>query len=330
VYSSFVKIGLKLANISHLPLVEGVGRLAVVAENSGFDSVWVADHVVIPQEFSLDEEHKRGGAVATKQHADPFISLAYVAGITSRVELGTAVMVLPLRNPVVTAKMISTLDVLSGGRVVIAAGVGWLEAEFEALDTPPYAKRGAVADEWIRIFRACWNDPSPSFEGEHYRFKPLNFSPKPLRQVPILIGGNSLPALRRAGRLGDGWHGTRAALNEIPKAIQVVKDSAETAGRDPSKLSFGLGVEIDIIDRGATSSATGLYSPDAALVGTAEEISDKIATIEEAGIQHLELRFRPFRDFANTTLNPALEMIEQFVTEIMPRFKPAQQHTRSR
>lgn len=317
-----MKFGLKLANIGRLPLTDGVGRLALAAEELGFDTAWVSDHVVVPKKYAVDEDHKHGGtALPTKHHGEAFVSLSYVAGLTTRIELGTAAIVLPLRNPVLAAKMAATLDALSGGRVVIGAGAGWLEAEFETLRAPAFSKRGKVADEWIRIFRKCWDEADPEFDGDNYHFGPLHFSPRPVRRIPILVGGNSLPALRRAGRLGDGWHGSRVAMKDVSDAIRVVKEAARDAGRDPSTLRFGLGIEIDIVDKDARRTTSGLYSPDHALVGTSPQIIQEIEAIEAMGIQHLELRFRPLRDEANTSVAPTLEMIQRFAAEIMPSFR---------
>lgn len=313
-----MKFGLKLGNVDRLPLAEGVGRLAVEAEQCGFDSVWVADHIVVPRQYALDAEHALADAIATGQHGDALISLAYVAGQTKRVLLGTAVMVLPLRNPLAAAKMLATLDVLSGGRVVLGAGVGWLESEFAALRAPDFTQRGKVADEWIRILRTCWTEPFPAFEGEYYSFPPLHFSPQPAKPIPIWIGGNSAPALRRAGTLGDGWHGSRVGVAELPALIAKVRQAAEAAGRDPHGLSFALGMEIDIVE-GAERNAAGLLAPERGLIGTPGEIVERIQALEAAGIQHLELRFRPMRDTKITTIEPTLDMLRRFASEVMPK-----------
>lgn len=312
--------GVHLAH-EKLPLQDGIGRMAVAAEEYGFDAVWVSDRVVVPRDFSLDAEHAALSRLADRQDADPMVALAYVAGQTKRVSLGTSVMVLPLRNPLVTAKMLATLDVLSGGRVILGAGIGWVPEEFKALAAPDYAQRGQVAEEWIRILRACWLDGHPAYDGDHYQFKPVYFSPRPVRPIPIWIGGNSPPALRRAGRLGDGWLGSRVALADIPLALARVKEAAEAAGRDPAKLTFAAGLEVDIVDPGAKCNERGLVGPpERGLIGTVEEIGLRAKALEAAGIQHLELRFRTAQDQSIGSIEPTLEVMHRFAEEVMCQF----------
>ncbi len=314
--------GIKLANCERLPLADGVGRMAVAAEQLGYDSVWVADHVVIPNDLTIDEAHKAANEFTQKQNADALISLAYVAGMTKRVRLGTAVMVLPLRNPLLAAKMLATLDVLSGGRAILGTGVGWLAEEFERLQAPDYKKRGKVTDEWINIMRACWTGKNPSFKGEHYSFGPIHFSPQPAKPIPIWVGGNSDAALRRAGTLGDGWLGTRVGPADLPPAIVKVKQAAEAAGRDPGKLVFAVGLEADILAPGAAKPSAGLFAPpEKGLIGTVAEITDRVGKLKDAGMHCIELRFRTARDENITTLAPTLEAMQQFAEEVMPGFR---------
>ena len=320
-----MEFGIKLANCERLPLRDGVGRMAVAAERWGYDSVWVADHVVIPSDLTLDEEHKAAIELISKQNADALISLAYVAGMTERVRLGTSVMVLPLRNPVLAAKMLASLDALSGGRAILGTGVGWLAEEFERLDAPQYKLRGRITDEWIGIMRACWTQKNPSWQGEHYSFGPVHFSPQPAKPIPIWVGGNSAAALRRAGTLGDGWLGSRVGPADLPAAIASIKEAALAAGRDAGRLTFAVGLEIDILGKGTPKPQAGLLAPpERGLIGTIAEIGERVGALQEAGIQHLELRFRTARDHSITTLEPTLEGMQQFAEQIMPRFKRPQ------
>ena len=314
--------GIKLANCERLPLRDGVGRMAVAAEQYGYDSVWVADHIVIPNDITLDEEHKAVIELAQKQNADALISLAFVAGQTRRVRLGTSVMVLPLRNPVLAAKMLASLDALSGGRVILGTGIGWMAEEFGALGAPAYKQRGRITDEWIRIMRACWTQKNPAYKGDHYSFSPVHFSPQPEKPIPIWVGGNSPAALRRAGTLGDGWLGSRVGPADIPPAIAAIRQAAEAAGRDPAKLTMALGLEADILEQGAAKPQAGLFAPpERGLIGTIAEITDRVGVLKEAGIQHLELRFRTARDEKITTLEPTLECMQQFAETVMPKFR---------
>lgn len=316
-----MEFGVHLAH-EKLPLEDGTGRMAVAAEQYGFDAVWVSDRIVTPLDFSLDAEHAALSRLADRQDADPLISLAYVAGQTKRLKLGTSVLVLPLRNPLLTAKMVATLDVLSAGRVILGAGIGWLPEEFQTVQAPDYAQRGHVTDEWIRIMRTCWSAARPAYEGRHYQFKPVHFSPQPARPLPIWIGGNSPPALRRVGRLGDGWLGTRVTLADVPPSIARIKEAAEAAGRDPAQLTYAVALEVDIVDAGAERNQRGLVgSIERGLIGTVEEICARVDALEAAGLQHLELRFRTAQDQTITSIEPTLEIMHRFADEVISQFK---------
>ncbi len=192
-----MKIGLSLLNNwgfdDPRPLVD----LAVRAEELGIDSVWVHDHV-----FNVGHVFDRIGG---KPYYEPLTLLSFVAARTQRVRLGTSVLVLPYHNAVRLAKTAATLDVLSGGRLIMGVGVGLIEKEMRAMGSP-YAERGAFADESIAVMRALWSQDDPKFAGKYYQFDGMKFSPKPRQTpIPIVIGGVSRAAIRRAARLGDGW-----------------------------------------------------------------------------------------------------------------------------
>ena len=174
---------------------------------------------------------------------EALVTLGYIAAVTECVGLGTEVLVLPQRQPVLTAKQFSTLDTLSGGRVRVGVGVGWQESEYEALGMD-FSSRGAAMDEAIALMQACWTEPSVDFEGEHFVSKAMAMEPKPPqstddgRSIPIWIGGTSKAALRRAGRVGAGWMGSGVLGDAAVSAIATIKQEAEAAGRDPSELEF--------------------------------------------------------------------------------------------
>src|SRR5438552_4567518 len=178
-------------------------------EALGFHSTVIADHVVFPvaiaskYPYTVSGEFPGGGDAL-----EQLTLMSFVAAKSTRLRLITSVMILPHRNPVLTAKMLATIDVLSRGRVTVGIGVGWLREEFEALGAADFDRRGAVSDEYIRIFKTLWTQSPASFEGEFYRFAPLKCEPQPLQKPhpPIWIGGHSPAALRRVARLGDGWH----------------------------------------------------------------------------------------------------------------------------
>ncbi len=189
---------------------EALRSLAQRAEDLGYDSVWVSDHIILPRQVGSFYPYAADG-VATfrpdEPYYEPLAALNFLAGCTQRVRLGTHVLILPYRNPVLTAKMLATLDVLSGGRVILGAGVGWMEEEFLALGLDTYHQRGAVTDEYIELYKELWTKDEPVFEGKYYQLSGSGFQPKPVQSPhpPIWIGGHTGPAIRRAAKYGDGW-----------------------------------------------------------------------------------------------------------------------------
>ena len=222
-------------------------------------------------------------------------------------------MIVPHRNPLLAAKMIATIDVLSRGRVTIGAGVGWMREEFEALGAADFDRRGAVSDEYIRIFKTLWTQSPASFEGEFYRFAPLKCEPQPLQKPhpPIWIGGHSTPALRRAARYGDGWHpvGANPAVPLSPAELRPSLDQlfrmTEAEGRNPSALTISF--KAPVYDPSVTT-LTG--SDRRRFSGTPQQIADDIGAYEKAGVSELVFDFRSER------LDDALERMERFARTI--------------
>jgi probable F420-dependent oxidoreductase len=307
-----VKLGVQLPNLGILEGRDAFVRTARAAEELGYDSVWTGDHVVLPVESASPYPYHRGGAYSPDPLIayDALIALAVVAGCTERVELGTGVLVLPQRNPLLTAKQLASLDSLSNGRVIFGAGAGWFAEEFVALGAPDFELRGEVLEEWVAILRRCWTEDEPRFEGRHYRFDPVHFQPRPARPIPILIGGNSAAALRRAGRIGDGWFGTAVTLDEAGPSIAAVRRSAELAGRDPDRLTLGCGFTVNLTFDERDHARH--------LMGTPAQVAERIHALAEVGFDHIELRFAPMRDPAGSPLERALEMIEAFAAEVAP------------
>jgi probable F420-dependent oxidoreductase len=221
--------------------------LAREGERLGFHSAMIADHVVFPVKsesaypYTLDRKHPSGGDAL-----ETFSILGVVAGATERLRLVTSVLVLPYRNPVLTAKMVASLDVLSGGRVTLGVGVGWLKEEFETLASPDFERRGALTDEWIAIFKALWTRSPTSFEGKFYSFAEVRAEPFPLQKPhpPVWVGGHSPAALRRTARHGDGWHpvGAIAASplppQEMVKHLDTLRRLTEAEKRDFAALTI--------------------------------------------------------------------------------------------
>lgn len=206
-----------------------------------YDSLWVSDHVVIPWRIASRYPYNASGDFPlppTGDFLEPLTALALVAGVTDRIALGTSVLVLPHRHPVLAAKMLATLDHLAPGRVICGAGVGWMREEIELLGAP-YARRGAWSDEAIRVMRACWTEERAAFTGEFFRFEPVGCRPRPARgTIPIWIGGHTERAFRRVVELGDGWHAAFPTHADLGHALSRLRDACAKAGRDPATLTI--------------------------------------------------------------------------------------------
>jgi probable F420-dependent oxidoreductase len=271
-----LRIGAKLPNSGALSLDPGVPDLALTLERAGFDSLWVSDHVVLPREMRSRYPFAADGRAtwATETpYLDALMALALAAAVTERASLGVAVLVLPLRHPVATAKQLATLDVASGGRLSLGVGAGWLEEEFTALGVP-FASRGSRLEEWMALLRSCWTGTPGAFEGRHYTLPAdVLCLPAPAHHVPLLVGGHSKPALRRAGALGDGWLGQQAlgALDpgEIRAARASAGEAARAAGRDGD-----LTVVLRIVETTGCSAELAPQLPALAEAGGDEIIVD--------------------------------------------------------
>jgi probable F420-dependent oxidoreductase len=206
--------------------------------------VFAVEHVVFPDNYASVYPYAPGGRLPGGPSAklpDPLIWLTWVAAATTRLRFMTAVMILPQRNPLVLAKEVATLDYLSGGRIELGIGVGWLKEEFEALGIP-FERRGKRADEYVAAMRALWASDGASFAGEFVKFDKVSCNPKPVaKSVPIVVGGHSEAAARRAGRLGDGFFPSIGAQVDTMPLLDVVRRSAEQAGRDPAMVELILG-----------------------------------------------------------------------------------------
>lgn len=275
----------------------------------------IADHIVFPvtcesdYPYTLDRKHPGGGDAL-----ETFSILGVVAGATEKLRLVTSVLVLPYRNPVLTAKMVASLDVLSNGRVTLGVGVGWLKEEFEALSTPDFDKRGAVTDEWLAIFKNLWTNSPASFEGKFYRYKNIRSEPFPLQEPhpPIWVGGHSPAALRRTAKHGDGWHpvGAIAASPLPPDEMRVHLDTlkrlCEAEKRDFGKIEISYKAPLydtAVPDRGDNRKSFS---------GAPEQIADDIRTFAKIGVH--ELIF----DFRGSSIVESVERLQKFAAQVMP------------
>jgi probable F420-dependent oxidoreductase len=212
-------------------------RLVRRAETLGYRTAWTFQRLLVPAE---PEPDPRSGMEVYRSVLDPVVSLAHLAGRTDRIRLGVAVLNMPFASPALLAKQLTTLDILSSGRLDVGLGVGWSRVEFAASGVP-MERRGARAEEFLRVLRALWTDDLVEFDGEFYRIPPARAEPKPLPrpQPPVLLGGAAEPALRRAGRVADGWISAGSAdLRHLDRPIAVVRQAAVHAGRDPDALRF--------------------------------------------------------------------------------------------
>ena len=240
-----MEIGLALPQTGPDATRAHIGAFARTAEESGYASLWVSDHVVFPREFRSRYPYSADGKLPQRFQSDanllePLTLLTYVAGITERVQIGTAVMVLPMREPVFHAKVIASIDHLAGGRFIFGVGVGWCREEFEVLSAS-FERRGARIEEQLALMRALWGGDWVEHHGEFYEVDGWISRPAPATPIPVWLGGAAPAALRRAGRLGDGWLAGNYRLPTFEDDVIAVKRAAEEAGRDPESLTFAMG-----------------------------------------------------------------------------------------
>ena len=293
-----MRLGFSLLNNWGIEDAQALVGLASRAEELGFDSVWVHDHV-----FNVGHVFDRIGG---KPYYEPLTLLSFVAARTRRVRLGTSVLVLPYHNPIRLAKTAATLDVLSGGRLILGVGVGLIEKEIRAMGSP-FAERGAFTDEAIAVMRSLWTEDEPSFDGKYHRFAGMKFSPKPLQKpsIPVVIGGVSRAAIRRAARLGDGWQPLGLAPEALGQGIALLRTEAQACGRDISKIPVSIAMSLGV-------STTRRY----ALGKDPAEVVNNAKAYAKLGVQTLVIS-------ANTgdptEARSALEMIAREVLTAIPR-----------
>jgi probable F420-dependent oxidoreductase len=252
-----MQFGFALPGRGPLATPEALTKLAQKVDALRYSSVFVTDHVVIPTSYSSTYPYAASGRFTgdwTNGYLEPMAMMGVLVGLTSRVKIGTSVLVVPYRNPVVTAKMLATLDVMSGGRMILGAGVGWMKEEFETLQAPPFAERGKVTDEYLRLMRDMWTKEPAQFTGAHYRLPSVSAMPKPRQKggIPIWIGGHTDVALRRTGEMADAWHPIAmrppAMLlpEEYAEKVKVIHGWARKAGRDPRAITLSVRVPLEL------------------------------------------------------------------------------------
>jgi len=298
------------------------GYLAVArkAEALGFGYIGVNDHVVVPSDIHSRYPYTEAGnwpGKAFGECLDALGTLSFLAGCTERVRLLTSVMVLAHRHPVLTAKQLATIDVLSSGRLIVGVGVGWMKEEIAALGGPPFEARGRAADEYLDAFKALWTEDAPVYAGQHVRFDGFVFAPKPVSKPhpPLWIGGEGAVALRRVVRVGGGWYPVSNnpqhpldTPERLGAGIAELRRVAEAAKRDPASIDIAL-VHLGPVSATARPGSDGKRL---AFTGTAADVAADIDARGRLGVRHLSLTFQ------GGSLTETLDRMQQFAEDVMP------------
>jgi len=294
---------------------EDLVRFAQQAEQLRFYCLTVADHVIVPKNISIPYPYTVDGKYpGTGYHLETLTTMSFLAGATQRIRFATSVMIAPYRNPIITAKMLASLDVLSNGRVIVGLGVGWMKEEFDNLGTPAFAERGRVTDEYIRAFRELWTSDNPTFKGQFCNFSNIVFLPKPVQKptIPIWIGGHSKQAIRRAARLGDGWHPIGGVPTiplepgDVRKDVATLTEFARAAGRDPKQIRVAL--KGSLFDK-----EKKIEGRRRRFMGEAEDIASDIRDYRAAGVDTMIF------DVRRPSSAETLERMEWMAKEVIAR-----------
>ena len=284
-----------------------IGRILEVvrrAEESGLDSVWVTDHVIVPEQANV---------IYREDMLDPLAVLPWLAGVTRRVLLGTSVVILPYRSPIPVAKLLASVDVLSGGRLIVGAAIGWLEGEFDALGVP-FKERASRSDEALELLRALWTQEHPKIQTKRHRVQDVVFSPMPLQKPrpPLYVGGSSEGAYRRVARLGDGWHASATNHDAFRQGADTVRRFWKEAGRESAPfLSLRIPILIDGVHRPAVDM--GLIRGRHTLNGSVTQIADELRGFRDLDCGHVAL------EVSYSTFPAILETIDLIANRIRPQ-----------
>lgn len=318
-----MQVGFNLPLSGLLISPEAMTQLALEGETSGFDYIAISDHVVEPVDIHARYPYSETGEFpkgSRGERHEQLTTIAYLAAKTSRIRFLTSVMVVPHRPAILAAKMLSTIDVLSGGRLTVGVGAGWLKEEFEALGAPEFAERGSATDEYLQAFRELWTQSAPEHQGRFVRFANIIFSPKPVQkpQPPIWIGGESSPAMRRAARLGDGWYpiGTNPqhplnTLSRYQTATVRLRRLIDDAGRDASQVALAYRVHRHglLVPAKADNGERHLFS------GSADEIVGDLQAIRTLGVEAVDF------NFTGSTLGDVVAAMRQFRDTVLVKVR---------
>ena len=310
-----MRYGFSLPVRGNLADYDGITGIARSGEKLGFVAATIADHIVFPTAVASKYPYDASGNhPSTGDAIEPLSLMAFAAGATQTLRFITSVLILPHRNPVLAAKMIASIDVLSRGRVTLGIGVGWLREEFEALGAADFDRRGAVSDEYLAIFKKLWSPGPVEHQGEFYSFPPLRCEPLPVQKPhpPIWVGGHSKAALRRTARYADGWHpiGTVATAElrppEFAALLDDLKRMTEAAGRDYADITIAFVARLH--EQAAASDAADRMP----FTGSAQQLLDDVEAYRKLGVTQLSF------DFRAPTLSQTLDRMDWFAREIMP------------
>jgi probable F420-dependent oxidoreductase len=316
-----MQIGFNAPSGGPLATAESLTRLAQEGEAMGFGYATFSDHVVIPTDINAKYPYTDSGefpAASRGERHEQLTGVMFVAAKTTALRLVTSVMVVPHRPALLTAKILSTIDVLSGGRLTLGIGAGWLREEFEALQVPDFAARGKVTDEYLLAARELWTAPRPRFAGEYVRFDNITFEPKPVQPggPPIWVGGESGPALRRTARLGDGWYpiGTNPSfplesLARYRAGVAKLHDLVEKEGRDPARIALAYRVQRygPEVPQTAGDGERRLFS------GALAQIADDLKALRDMGVAGVDF------SFPGDTTEEVLASMRSFRDDVMAR-----------
>ena len=318
-----MKFGLHFGSRGVAGEPDSLRAIAQKAEALGFEHFGMSDHVVVATDVASAYPYAKTGkffAQDTGISLEQVTALSFVAAATSRIRLLTSVLVLPHRHPVLAAKMLATVDVLSKGRLTAGVGVGWMAEEIALLGGPPFAERAQASDEYIRAFRELWSAEKPVMNGAHASFENLLFAPKPAQapRLPIWIGGEAAAARRRAGVLGDGWYPV-AANPKLPldtpdlyaDGLGEVRATAERAGRDPGAITAAL---LAIYCR-VGPEQEGRDGKRLAFTGSVQAIVDDIGRYKDRGLEHFLI------GGDGSDLPGTIARLDQFASEVMSKFR---------
>lgn len=307
-----MKVGVFLPVSGRAATADTLAEFARKAEAWGFSSLWCADRVVIPWRIETPYPYSEQAEFIVppdRPFLEPLSCLAYLAGITQRILLGMSVLVLPYRHPLYWAKIATTIDHLSKGRLLLGVGVGWMAEEFDALGVP-FSERGEIADEQLRLLELLWRDSRVTFNGRYYRCREIAFEPKPLQRprIPIWVGGEGRRAQRRAGLYGDAWfpYFVRITPEGLRARFENVLAHARAAGRDPQKIALDCCLPIELIED------TARREPDR-LRGSGGQIYEALRAFADVGVEHVALQFTAPR------FPERLRQIERFAAEVLGR-----------